>query len=181
MDINIKGGGLTRTVKADCPEFPIQLGQKVSDQEVKDLDLIFGSIALQYPTTDSNKYANGTGLLLGNIHNTTSNTYLVFYNIPMQHIDPGNQSSGLPEDQWDWLYYTASGAFMILPYQSMDIKDGVDSTTLLVPNLMSFPYADDFWAIRGGDHEIYGFTGPNTVLSGDKVLPYVKVFKLNEN
>lgn len=187
MDINIKGGGLTRTVKADCPEFPIQLGEKVSDQEVRNLDLIFTNNAIRYSTTDvapkyptdpNNKYAYDTGLSLFNIHNTTSNTYLVFYNITMKHISPENQPNNLPQDQWPWAYYTAGGAFMILPYQLMSINDTQSPLPLLTPGIMDFPYTKDLWSIKDGTYEFNGEPIENNLLQGDMVLPHVKVYKL---
>lgn len=160
MDINIKGGGLTRTVKCDCPEFPIQLGEKVSDQEVRNLDIKFICGEVPYTTTNTTIVdGSGYGLSVTDVHNTTSNTYLIFYNIPMMY---GHPESGIFTD------YIVSGAFIIAPYQKIDFVQDRLGIPLLVLNLMGF---QTFQGMVFKDVN-------DSILDGDNVLPYVQVYKL---
>lgn len=143
MDINIKGGGITRTVKCNCPEvkeFPIRLGNKVSDAEVASLNIKFDNVTSEYNTVQDKK-VEGTGLTVIEFTNNTSNKYLVFYNIPMQH----SYDSTLPYNEWST--YTTKGAFMIMPYET--ISHNTNPRSLFVPKLRDFPYSNDFWEIAG--------------------------------
>lgn len=135
MDINIKGGGLTRTVKCDCPDvqnFPITLGQKLSDQEVRDLQIKFSNTAYDHNKTPEIVRIMG-GLSVESYKNYSHNNYIVFFNIPMVYSSVVD--------------ITISGAFMILPGEWLskaitlfsvfpldsqyDIKSGIDTNNYI--------------------------------------------------
>lgn len=127
MDINIKGGGLTRTVKCDCPDpgelFPLMnCGDKLSYAEIKNLQIKFNNYMGGYKDESGQQILADTGLSLESFNNTTDQSYVVFYNIPLTNISVSSTTS-----------VPICGAFVILPHQKLDTQ--VTLFTSYPPNI----------------------------------------------